>query len=153
MTPPVKTCFKCGKTLPLSEFYRHPQMLDGHLNKCKECTKKDARENRAKNVFYYRQYDCKRAMNPERVLLRQKYAQSEHCKIYRANRLREYRKLYPEKNRAHNLVRQAVISGKIIKKPCEICGTLNNVQGHHEDYSKPLDVIWLCPIHHGWIHR
>ena len=37
----MKTCFKCHLTLPLSEFYHHPRMKDGHLGKCKECTKKD----------------------------------------------------------------------------------------------------------------
>ena len=37
----TKICFKCGRELPLSHFYKHRQMKDGHLNKCIDCTKID----------------------------------------------------------------------------------------------------------------
>lgn len=40
----MKVCFKCGIEKELSEYYKHPQMGDGHLNKCKDCTKKDTKE-------------------------------------------------------------------------------------------------------------
>lgn len=45
----TKVCFKCVTEKPLSEFYKHKGMPDGHLGKCKECTKKDVREKYAEN--------------------------------------------------------------------------------------------------------
>lgn len=49
--------------------------------------------------------------------------------------------------------RKAVMSGEITPEACSVCGSTDRIHGHHEDYSRPLDVIWLCPIHHSWRHR
>ena len=139
MEQQVKTCFKCGKTLPLDEFYVHPQMKDGHLNKCKVCTRKDVRVNRQKNIEYYREYDVKRFKTQQRKASVKKYFGSYHIKHH-------------DKCISRGKFHRALLTHKIEKQPCEICGTTKNVQGHHEDYSKPLDVIWLCFKHHRWIH-
>ncbi|KKL76892.1 hypothetical protein LCGC14_2040310 [marine sediment metagenome] len=64
---------------------------------------------------------------------------------------RKYREKYPEKIAARNAVNNAVIAGRLEKKPCE-CGELE-VEGHHEDYDKPLDVEWLCTKCHRKLHR
>ena len=60
-----KTCFKCNKTLPLTEFYTHPQMGDGHLGKCKECTKKDSTDRRTAKIDEVRKYDRNRKNKKE----------------------------------------------------------------------------------------
>lgn len=70
----------------------------------------------------------------------------------RGKYVRLYRKRYPEKAKAHNAVKYAVRVGKLTRGKCEVCGA-EGAQAHHDDYSKPLDVRWLCMIHHKEHHR
>jgi hypothetical protein len=55
--------------------------------------------------------------------------------------------------RAHNLVAQAIKTGKLTPQPCEVCGITKRVYAHHDDYDRPLDVRWLCPLHHNQHHH
>jgi hypothetical protein len=66
----------------------------------------------------------------------------------RARVSKEWRIKNPDGYRAQTIVGNALRDGKISKLPCEVCGTTNNLHAHHEDYSKPLDVNWLCALHH-----
>lgn len=69
-----KKCFICGEVKPIDEFYRHPQMGDGHLNKCKECTRKYIRERDTKQI------DIKRyRTNPDRYLKHKYYMMKRIC--------------------------------------------------------------------------
>jgi hypothetical protein len=63
----------------------------------------------------------------------------------------EKRNKFPEKESSRNKLRYAVKIGKIERLPCEVCGK-EKAQAHHEDYSKPLEVKWLCDLHHKQIH-
>lgn len=54
--------------------------------------------------------------------------------------------------KARRAVRQAVLNGTLKRLPCEVCGE-PKTHGHHDDYSKPLDVRWLCPKHHVEHHN
>jgi hypothetical protein len=133
----LKTCFKCKIEKPISEFYKHPETSDGYLGKCKSCTKLDAKENR-KNNPRVREYDRERSKFSER-------------KEYVLETQRKRRRKNPEKYIANLKVHRAIISGKMIKLPCSICGNKNS-QAHHEDYNKPLNIIWLCQTHHDIRH-
>jgi hypothetical protein len=134
----MKKCFKCGIEKDLSEFYVHKKMGDGHLGKCKECTKKDATKHRDENIEKIREYDRGRASLPKR---RESVA-----------RITKYhREKHPDRYKAQTAVHNAIRDGKLFRLPCFVCGALK-VEGHHPDYSRPLDVVWLCPIHHKEIH-
>lgn len=79
-------------------------------------------------------------------------ANQERVRNWRnTTRGKELRKLQYEKNKvkdnARKILRKAVLGGIMEKGRCAICGS-DNTQGHHEDYDKPLDVIWLCDEHH-----
>jgi hypothetical protein len=65
------------------------------------------------------------------------------------------RKLDPtehQKMLARTAARHAANRGKLQRQPCEICGEAK-VEAHHDDYSKPLQVRWLCPPHHRDVHK
>jgi len=64
---------------------------------------------------------------------------------------RRWRSENPEKYAAHRVVAEAIRRGEIEKKPCEDCGS-PRVHAHHDDYAKPLQVRWLCALHHA-AHR
>jgi hypothetical protein len=56
-----------------------------------------------------------------------------------------------KQTRAYQAVQYALKRGRLIRSPCEICKT-EPVEAHHDDYSKPLDVRWLCRQHHAIHH-
>jgi hypothetical protein len=63
----------------------------------------------------------------------------------------DYRTFMAVRSRAQRLSWLAIKSGKLQRQPCEVCGA-TKVHGHHDDYTKPLDVRWLCPLHHRRLH-
>lgn len=130
----MKKCFKCGEVKNLSAFYKHKAMSDGHLNKCKECTKEDVKERRRTNPKV-QEYDRLRGNRQD------------------PDYLKQYREKYPNKYKAHNLVNNGIRDGKISSKnSCEECFSEFSVEAHHDDYSKPLDVRWLCALCHKRWH-
>lgn len=135
-----KMCFKCNVQKELSEFYRHLRMADGHLNKCKECTKSDVGAHRLANLEKVRAYDKARAKVPVRA--------KKSAAISAKWRAEDSRRM-----RCHNAVARALRSGKLEHKPCEWPGcSSNNSVAHHEDYDRPLDVIFYCQSHHKARH-
>jgi hypothetical protein len=133
-----KTCCGCGETKPLDEFYRFVHAKDGRTSRCKICRRVEEIQRRRENPERAREIDrAYRRRNPEKI--------------------RERNKRYPEKARARGFLTQMVYQGRIQKpERCEDCGKLtekHKLHGHHEDYSKPLDVDWLCDPCHRRRHQ
>lgn len=139
MRTSLKTCFKCGTERPLADYYRHPMMADGHLGKCKQCAKSDVRRHRDENIERIRAYDRERyRLSP---------ARQEQLR-------RLFRESAPERLRANVALGNAIRSGKVKRaEACWHCGSPLQVEGHHVDYGRPLDVVWLCRSCHCKVHR
>jgi hypothetical protein len=135
-----KECFKCKTVKPLESFYKHSQMADGHLNKCKECAKHDANKHRSENLEKIRAYDRERGKKESRI--------KQRVEVTRAWREQDKRRFA-----AHKAVANAIKKGELTRQPCEVCNHEKTV-GHHDDYDKPLSVRWLCqPCHMQHHHR
>jgi len=75
------------------------------------------------------------------------YLKSEKGKNMMRKRNQKFAENNPERKRLYHKVWYAGKTGKLERKPCEICGNLKS-QAHHPNYTKPLEVVWLCLKHH-----
>jgi hypothetical protein len=68
------------------------------------------------------------------------------------DRRKKYALKYPEKIKVYSIVSKVIKLGKLVRSACVDCGSTTKIHGHHEDYTKPLEVIWLCPVCHKKRH-
>lgn len=128
-THSAKTCTKCRSVLPLGEFYIN-SCNGQRVSQCKSCCRAKAIERRELKLEHCRNQERLRALTKSR----------------RVGAARD-----SAKERAHKVVQRLINSGGLKRKPCVVCGR-TPAQAHHEDYSKPECVHWLCCMHHQQIH-
>lgn len=143
----TKTCTKCGKEKDLESFYRDSGKKDGLSSHCKSC----------RNA-YEQTKDRKEAKRRYHTSERGRARRRKNCAIYNRTEkgkatARRHGKRWRNKNQdkiaAHKLLNSTIKTGEIVRpKCCEECGNKCRPHGHHEDYSKPLDVLWLCRACH-----
>lgn len=67
---------------------------------------------------------------------------------------KKWRENNPQKVKVHSIVNEAIRTGKLVKPiKCSCCNLEKEVQAHHEDYEKPLEIIWLCSTCHSNLHK
>ena len=133
----TKKCSKCGRELPLSKFNKNKNRRDGLQDRCRDCFS-------AYNRIRYRNMREKVKADVRR------YKEENPQKVFET-RLATCKKS-PTKKNAYYVVDAAIKAG-VIERPhvCSGCGCSDEehrIEAHHHDYSRPLDVIWLCtPCH------
>lgn len=129
-----KDCTKCKKFNPIENFYVRNQKP---ISECKACVKKRVSDW---------------VKTPRGSLLRNRQVK-RGIKAHGWRRLKKWRKNHGDKYKAHYTVYNALKSGLLKKEPCGRCRTTKNVHAHHEDYSRPLNIVWLCQAHHRERHK
>lgn len=121
-------CSHCKKRLDLTNFHRNRTTPTGFSRQCKKCDYISSSKVQYIRVIYNKSH---------------KEMLSRACKNWASRNI--------DKVKAHALFHRAIKNGEIIRKPCEICGEIKS-HGHHQDYLKPLEVVWLCAKHHKAAH-
>lgn len=132
-----------------AEFYK------GVLSRCRECHKAAMRSNRKGNLDYYRAYDARRFQDDPKVRERhRRYRATERGRAAADAAKARWKEKNASKSAAHQVVAIAVRSGWLVKPArCSRCGAGGRIHAHHEDYSQPLEVLWLCPPCHTAAHQ
>lgn len=115
-----------------------------------EANRRWKRLNRERHLAAQREYNKRRVATPEARA--KKIAQSREGRKRNSEKYKAYDKSRdPVKLRARARIRNRIYLGLLERQPCEVCGDVRS-HAHHKDYSKPLDVRWLCPKHHKEVH-
>lgn len=168
----TKRCSKCHEEKPISEFYKAIGKPDGHSVLCKECASRSAAERRRRSAD--RDFDEIQVRGKKKCSFCHKrlpveefnYCRSSHdgltsycrqCgKDYKRqhyeenygefyNRQSEYRRRYPERRRVFSVVQEGLKRGELVRPDtCSKCGKSGYIVAHHDDYGRPLEIVWLC---------
>lgn len=134
-----KKCIRCKEEKLHEFFYNSRYSKDKKDYYCKLCKKELKQEEYQKHKERYKEFGIA-------------YRKTERGKLVSKKVTDNMKVKYPEKTKARNMLNASIIKG-VIQKPdtCESCLEKVRVCGHHDDYSKPLDVRWLCyPCHTEW---
>ena len=139
----MKICSTCRASLDTSFFYKDRRNKDGLKSQCKKCHCLGAQRTRDPN---------KHRDNNKKWMRESRYASRKE--VQERARIRSRALSGSLKVKARNLANLAIQKGTL-KRPdcCSRCGFMGVIQAHHKDYTRPLDVEWLCIDCHSIRHR
>lgn len=141
-----KICKTCLVPKADEDFYTSNRTV------CKTCVRAQVRANREAKIDQYQAYDRKRYRESDERKAAARKSAASPAGIASRERFR-LRMKGTEKRKAHHAVSNAIRDGKLERgTACFFCGSSGKLHAHHHDYSKPLDVFWLCPPCHGKLH-
>lgn len=126
-------------------------MYVGHRHECRSCNQArwgNVRQEH-KRRYYHENTNGYRDKVQEKEAAKFRTSPEHRERLYAF--VKDYGQRHPERVAAHRALQREVRAGRIMRQPCIHCG--EKARAHHDDYAKPLDVIWLCPAHHGERHR
>lgn len=123
-------CTKCKIDKPITDFY------NGKKRSCKACQMTYQKKYRASPLYKEKSRIYFAKWNKENYSKRTSYIQEATYK---------WKEDHPGAMIAYLKVYRAVKHG-VLKRPyrCEKCNISRRLCAHHKDYSKPLEVMWLC---------
>lgn len=135
----MKTCTRCQKVKMECDFQQRKASKDGLTASCRDCLA---------------EYDRSRANLPHRVEARIAYHKTERGKLSGNAAKHRFILKHPFKRKAHIIVGNFLRDGKLIRpERCEKCRADCKPQAHHCDYTKPIEVMWLCKKCHTEWHK
>ncbi len=134
----------CGR-----EFIFRPSRKQHKCNHCVSAKRRETKQKQKENGTYERIAARNREYD---AAYRISYNQKPEVKERRRSSSRRQIERHPEKYLARQVLQHALRKREITKGTCQVCGN-PQVDGHHEDYTKPLDVMWLCRRHHTDVHQ
>ena len=147
-----KMCSRCGKNKELDMFYKKYSSRNGYASECKACKLELCRKYRKTDKG--RAVEERRRNTKKRKIYLEEYYQSDKYKERVRSRNKRYYKKNQNKILAHRKLNNLIRVGKLVKpQECFECGAVARLDAHHEDYSKPLDVVWLCRSCHLKKHK
>jgi hypothetical protein len=149
----MKTCRRCKELKFLKDFNKDKRAKDGKTSYCKLCV--NAQVGAYRQTKTGRSYSKAYRQSVAGKTSQKTYNQSQKGKIVRNRSQAKYKELNPEKIKAHFTANNAIRTGEILKPTsCSNCDNpKGRIEAHHTDYTKPLDVIWLCRRCHISEHK